>query len=80
MGKVMHVPPGLTATELRMLQLAADGLDNYDIADQLRMGVGTIGKAFQRIYDKTGIRTQTPARLQRKEAVWRYMTGEAFDG
>jgi DNA-binding NarL/FixJ family response regulator len=80
MSRIMQVAAGLTATERRMLELAAEGLDNYDIADELAMETLTIGKAFQRVYCKLGIHGQVAPRMQRKEAIKLYLTGEAFDG
>lgn len=80
MGHVMQVAAGLTATERRLLELAAEGYDNYDIADALAMETLTIGKAFQRAYCKLSIHGRVASKMQRKEAIRLYLTGEAFDG
>lgn len=78
MGRVMQVAAGLTATERQLLALAADGLDNYDIADKLCMEPLSIGRAFQRVYGKLGIHGRVAPRMQRKEAIKLYLTGEAL--
>ena len=59
--------PQLTDRQRQVLQLAAEGLTNYEIADRLCIGRRNVAGVFEQIYDKLNIR---PAR---QEAVWRYL-------
>jgi LuxR family maltose regulon positive regulatory protein len=56
----------LSARELEVLSLIADGLSNKEIADQLFIGVGTVKWYATNIYGKLGVssRTQATARAQ----------------
>lgn len=66
----------LTPRERQLLELAADGYDNYEIADALTVEVRSVSSMFGAIYDK--LRIDAPARLQRKAAIKMYLTGEAL--
>jgi pimeloyl-ACP methyl ester carboxylesterase/DNA-binding CsgD family transcriptional regulator len=46
----------LSTRELQVLELAAHGRDNAEIADDLTLSVRTVERHFQNIYDKLGLR------------------------
>jgi pimeloyl-ACP methyl ester carboxylesterase/DNA-binding CsgD family transcriptional regulator len=46
----------LSARELEVLSLAADGADNAAIAEELTLSVRTVERHFQNIYEKLGLR------------------------
>jgi predicted ATPase/DNA-binding CsgD family transcriptional regulator len=54
----------LTARELEVLQLIADGLSNQQIADQLILSVGTVKFYTGQIYGKLGVNSRTQAIAQ----------------
>lgn len=54
-------PAGLTARELEVLLLLAEGLTNAQIADQLVLSIGTVKTYISVIYDKIGVRSRTAA-------------------
>ncbi len=62
--------PGLTARELEVLNLAADGLDNEAIARILTLSVRTVERHMQNIYAKLDIHGRSP----RTTAVARLLT------
>jgi DNA-binding CsgD family transcriptional regulator len=49
----------LTAAELRVVQLLADGLRPDEVAGQCGTSVSTVRTHLQTIYSKTGVRSQT---------------------
>ena len=51
----------LTPREWEVLDLAAQGLSNADIATQLVTSVGTVRKHMEHIFDRTGARTRGAA-------------------
>jgi len=51
-------PCGLTDRELDILRLAARGLSNQQIADEVVISARTVGHHLSHIYDKTGLRTR----------------------
>ena len=60
------MPPGLlreplTAREVEILKLLADGLSNEEIAQKLILSVGTIKTHAHHIYAKLGVRTRSQA-------------------
>jgi len=55
---VRQAPPGLTATELRIARLAAEGHTNRAIADQAFVSVNTVEANLKRAYRKLGIRSR----------------------
>jgi DNA-binding CsgD family transcriptional regulator len=57
---------GLTAAEERVIQLAADGLSNKEIARVLHLGVHTVEVHLSRGYQKLGVRSR--AQLARRFA------------
>lgn len=57
----------LTARELEVLRLVADGLSNKEIADKLIIGIGTVKKHTNSIYSKLGTYKRTPAVLRAQE-------------
>lgn len=57
------LPAGLTEREVEVLRLAARGLRNKEIAEQLSISARTVGHHLAHIYDKTGRRTRTGASL-----------------
>jgi ATP/maltotriose-dependent transcriptional regulator MalT len=52
---------GLTAREVEVLQLVADGLSNAEIADRLVLSQRTIHAHLRSIYDKLGVNSRTAA-------------------
>jgi DNA-binding NarL/FixJ family response regulator len=54
-------PAGLSEREVQVLRLAARGLSNRQIADQLTVAERTVGHHLAHIYDKTGRRTRAGA-------------------
>ena len=67
---VRRAPEELTATELRIAQLAADGLTNRAIAEQVFVSVKTVESNLKRAYGKLGIssRAQLARALDRGDA------------
>jgi ATP/maltotriose-dependent transcriptional regulator MalT len=60
------MPPGLfkeplTAREVEILKLLADGLSNEEIAQKLILSVGTVKTHAHHIYAKLGVRTRSQA-------------------
>jgi len=51
-------PAGLTEREVEVLRLAARGMRNREIAEQLRISDRTVGHHLAHIYDKIGRRTR----------------------
>lgn len=57
-----HAFPGaLTTRELEVLTLIADGLTNAEIAVQLYIGVSTVKRHINHIYDKLDVKNRTQA-------------------
>jgi DNA-binding NarL/FixJ family response regulator len=54
-------PCGLTDREVQVLRLAARGLSNRLIADELRLSGRTVETHLKHVYDKTGRRTRAGA-------------------
>jgi predicted ATPase/DNA-binding CsgD family transcriptional regulator len=52
---------GLTAREVQVLQLVADGLSNTEIADRLVLSQRTVHAHLRSIFDKLGVNTRTAA-------------------
>jgi predicted ATPase/DNA-binding CsgD family transcriptional regulator len=52
---------GLTAREVEVLQLVADGLTNAEIADRLVLSQRTVHAHLRSIYDKLGVNSRTAA-------------------
>jgi len=69
----------ITAHERRVLELAADGLNNREIAERLCMSSGGVDKAFWTIYQYLGIAGTVKPREQRQKAIQQYLSGEAFE-
>jgi len=67
---VRRAPEELSATELRIAQLAADGLSNKAIAEQVFVSVKTVESNLKRAYRKLGIssRAQLSRALDRGDA------------
>jgi DNA-binding CsgD family transcriptional regulator len=57
------VPAGLTGREVEVLRLAARGMCNREIGEQLSISARTVGHHLAHIYDKTGRRTRVGASL-----------------
>jgi predicted ATPase/DNA-binding CsgD family transcriptional regulator len=54
-------PAGLTATELRVLRLLAEGRTTKEIAAELVVAVSTVDRHLTHIYDKLGVRNRAAA-------------------
>ena len=67
---VRRAPDELSATELRIARLAADGLSNHAIAEQVFVSVKTVEANLKRAYRKLGIssRAQLARALDRGDA------------
>jgi predicted ATPase/DNA-binding CsgD family transcriptional regulator len=52
---------GLTAREIEVMQLVADGLSNAEIAERLVLSQRTVHAHLRSIYDKLGVNTRTAA-------------------
>jgi DNA-binding CsgD family transcriptional regulator len=52
-------PPGLTPTERRVAELAAEGLTNREIASALFLSPNTVQAYLKRIYRELGVRSRT---------------------
>jgi DNA-binding NarL/FixJ family response regulator len=67
---VRRAPEELSATELRIAQLAAEGLSNKAIAEQVFVSVKTVESNLKRAYRKLGIssRAQLARALDRGDA------------
>jgi DNA-binding NarL/FixJ family response regulator len=67
---VRRAPEELSATELRIAQLAADGLSNQAIAEQVFVSVKTVESNLKRAYRKLGIssRAQLARALDSRDA------------
>jgi DNA-binding NarL/FixJ family response regulator len=65
----------LTAQELQIAQLAAEGLSNREIGERLFLSHRTIGSHLYRIFPKLGITAR--AQLRDALAPSRRLTGEA---
>ncbi len=84
MGRIKQVG-GLAQAERRVLERAASGYTDDEIADFLGVEPSAVRMSFSRIYTKLGIAaehrpTGRPGRPgARREALRQYFTGEAFD-
>jgi DNA-binding NarL/FixJ family response regulator len=54
--------PELTARQLEIARLAADGLGNREIADRLVLSVRTVANHLQAVYDRLGVRDREELR------------------
>jgi DNA-binding NarL/FixJ family response regulator len=54
-------PDGLTAREVEVLRLVAQGLSNAEIAEQLMMSLLTVKAHMRSLYDKLGISSRSEA-------------------
>jgi DNA-binding NarL/FixJ family response regulator len=52
---------GLTAREIDLLQLVADGLSNAEIADRLVLSERTVHAHLRSIFDKLAVNSRTAA-------------------
>jgi DNA-binding CsgD family transcriptional regulator len=59
---------GLTAREIQVLDLIADGLANTEIARELALSERTIAKHLEHIYTKLGVSNRTAAVARAREA------------
>jgi DNA-binding NarL/FixJ family response regulator len=60
-ASVAPKPSGLTARELEILRLLADGLGQKEIALRLYLSPKTVSSHIERIYKKLGVRSRTQA-------------------
>jgi DNA-binding CsgD family transcriptional regulator len=57
----VRYPAGLTAREVEVLQLVAQGLTDADVAERLYLSRRTIGSHLRSIYNKLGVDSRTAA-------------------
>jgi len=57
----------MSARELEVLKLAADGLSNREIAERLFVTVGTVKKHLNNIFGKLGVERRTQAVTRARE-------------
>nr|WP_131458422.1 LuxR C-terminal-related transcriptional regulator [Jiulongibacter sediminis] len=57
----------LTERELEVLNAAAEGLSNQEIADKLFISMPTVKTHLSNCYDKLGVKRRTQALLKAKE-------------
>jgi LuxR family maltose regulon positive regulatory protein len=60
----------LSARELEVLHLIADGLSNHEIADELVLAVTTVKKHASNIYGKLGVHSRTEAVARARDLGW----------
>jgi len=60
----------LTRRELDVLKLAAKGMSNRDIGDELGVGLRTVKGHFETIFGKMGVRSRTEAVLMALKQGW----------
>lgn len=80
MGRVKRITV-ITPAERRVLERAASGHTDDEIADFLGIEPCAVRMAFSRLYTKLGIATDwrhSKRRALRNEAIRQYFTGEAF--
>jgi DNA-binding NarL/FixJ family response regulator len=70
-GRDAPVPPLLSAQEWKIARLAAQGLSNRQIGEQLYLSPRTVGSHLYRIFPKLGVtaRGQIALRLDEEHAV-----------
>lgn len=61
----------LPLRERQVIQLAADGLENNEIAARLNISPSAITAYFARIYKRLGVRQA------RQEAIYRFLRGDS---
>jgi DNA-binding NarL/FixJ family response regulator len=57
----------VSARELEVLELVAQGLRNVDIAERLVISEKTVKSHLQHIYEKLGVRSRTEAAARARE-------------
>lgn len=62
LGSAPATPAALTASELRVAELAAAGLTNRDVAGELFLSAKTVESTLARVYRKLGIRSRAELR------------------
>jgi len=60
----------LTHRELEVLKLAAKGMSNRDIGDELGIGLRTVKGHFETIFGKMGVKSRTEAVLMALKQGW----------
>ena len=63
-----HLAHELTSREHEVLEMMADGLDNYDIADRLGIGYGTVRSHVRGVLEKLGARSRLQAVAMARDA------------
>ncbi|MDZ4767366.1 MAG: response regulator transcription factor [Chloroflexota bacterium] len=61
------MPDALSNRELEILRLVAEGCSNQEIAAQLSIGVSTVKKHINHIYDKLDVKNRTQAVARARE-------------
>ena len=60
-AEIQRRSSGLTAREIDVLHLVADGLSNTEIADRLVLSPRTVHAHLRSIFDKLGVNSRTAA-------------------
>jgi DNA-binding NarL/FixJ family response regulator len=60
----------LTDRELQVLELAAQGLTNHEIAQRLYISVRTVEAHLTHVYDKLGVASRTEAVVRAMQRGW----------
>lgn len=66
----------LTGRELEVLELAAQGLTNYEIAQRLIISVRTVEAHLTHVYNKMGVASRTEAVVRAMQRGWIHPGGE----
>lgn len=69
----------LSNQERRVLERAADGQPDWEIASALNVSEAAVRMTFSRLYDKLGIATERCGKVRRHEVIRQYFSGEAFN-
>jgi DNA-binding NarL/FixJ family response regulator len=69
-GQLEEIPQPLTDRELEVLQLATQGLTNFQIAQRLFVSERTVEAHLTHVYNKMGVKSRTEAVVQAMRRGW----------